>query len=91
MEYAQVIGGALNIRRDSDQSSDRIALIPNGTNIAVLEKGSVWCKAVYNEYTGYVMTRFLKFESDSDEDKVTLTLSRTTANDLLNALQLSLK
>ncbi len=90
MEYATVIGGTLNIRSDTDVKSSRIAQIPNNTVIAVLEKGTVWCKIVYNAYEGYVMTKFLKFESDSDDEQVTITLSRLTAQEILNALQLSL-
>jgi len=90
MEYATVIGGSLNMRTDSDIKSSKITSIPNGSNIAVIEKGSVWCKAVYNAYTGYVMTKFLKFESESDSESITLSISKDAANELLNALKLSL-
>lgn len=90
VEYATVIGGSLNMRKDSDQKADKITSIPNGSKVAVIEKGSVWCKAVYNAYTGYVMTKFLKFESDSEDDKVTLILSRTCAKEIYEALKLSL-
>jgi uncharacterized protein YraI len=90
MEYATVIGGNLNMRVDCDTSAQRITQIPNGATIAVIEKGSVWCKAIYNSYEGYVMKKFLKFESDSDDDMITLTLSRACAEDLYKALTLSL-
>lgn len=89
MEYATVIGGKLNMRTDCDPSAQRITQIPNGATVAVLEQGEVWCKVVYSSYTGYVMKKFLSFESDSD-DTVTLTLSRTCAEDLYKALTLSL-
>ena len=89
MEYATVIGGKLNMRVDCDPSAQRITQIPNGSTVAVLEQGEVWCKVVYNSYTGYVMKKFLSFESDSD-DSITLTLSRTCAEDLYKALTLSL-
>ena len=64
--------------------------IPAGTRIAVTEKGDEWCKAVYNEYTGYVMTKFLSFESTSDDSNIMISLSRDTALALYEALKLSL-
>ena len=51
MMYAKVINGSLNMRRDTNTESERIVLIPNGSRIAIIEKGAVWAKAVYNEYT----------------------------------------
>ena len=90
MEYATVIGGKLNMRVDCDPSAQRITQIPNGSTVAVIEQGSIWCKVVYNSYEGYVMKKFLSFESDSDDDTVTLTLSRACAEDLYKALTLSL-
>ena len=91
MDYATVINGNLNMREDCDANSRRVTLIPNGATIAITEEGAVWCKAVYNSYSGYVMKKFLKFESDSEDDTVTLTLSRACAEDLYNALTLSLE
>lgn len=89
MQYATVIGEVLTIHLSDSFESDRIAQIPNGANVAVLNKNDNWCKIVYNEYTGYVMTKFLKFESDSD-DKVTVTLSQDIAEEVYEALKLSL-
>lgn len=89
MEYAVVIGGSLDMRRDSDIKADKITSIPSGSKIAVIEKGKFWCKAAYNAYTGYVMTQYLQFESDSG-DKVAITLSRTCANEVYKALKFSL-
>jgi len=89
MEYATVIGGKLNMRTDCDPQAQRITQIPNGATVAIIEEGAVWCKVVYNSYTGYVMKKFLSIESDSDET-VTLTLSRTCAEELYKALKLSL-
>lgn len=89
MEYAKVIGGSLNMREDTDIKSNRITSIPNGSDVAVLEKGLVWCKVVYNAYTGYVMAQFLKFEGDSD-DNVTISISKEAAKELYDALKLSL-
>ena len=97
MSYAKVINGSLNMRQESSLNSSKITLIPNGARIAVLEKGVVWCKAAYNQYTGYVMTKYLQFEKnenldDSHEevDTVSITLDRETAILLYKALKTSL-
>lgn len=90
MEYAKVIGGNLNMREDTDTKSNRITSIPNGSVVAVLEKGLAWCKVVYNEYTGYAMTKFLNFESDSN-DTIAISLSNECAKELYDALKLSLE
>lgn len=91
VEYATVTGGSLNMRNEKSVSSTKLASIPSGTRIAVTEHGSDWCKAIYNNYTGYVMTKYLNFESDGNEkNKITINLSRDTANALYEALKLSL-
>ena len=90
MEYAKVIGGNLNMRRDSDIKADKITSIPSGSNVAIIEKGTVWCKVAYNQYTGYCMVKYLEFESDSDNDTITISISRECAEELFKALKLSL-
>ena len=95
MMYAKVINGSLNMRRDTNTESERIVLIPNGSRIAIIEKGAVWAKAVYNEYTGYVMIKYLHFEEESssedDVEMVTITVPRDVALSLYEALKTSLK
>ena len=91
MEYAIVTGGFLNMRSDKDTNSTRITRIPNKSNVAVIEKEPDWCKVVYNEYTGYVMAKFLEFESDSENEKITISISKDCAKELYDALKLSLK
>ena len=90
MEYATVIGGTLNMREDTDIKSNRITGIPNGSNVAVIEKGLVWCKVIYNAYTGYAMTKFLQFDSEGEDELVTICLSKESADELYEALKLSL-
>lgn len=89
LETAKVIGGTLNMRKEKNTNSLRITAIPSGAMVAVTEKGNEWCKVAYNENTGYVMTKFLSFESEESE-KITLVLERTTAKALYEALKLSL-
>ena len=90
MENATVVGGNLNMRADTDTKSNRITIMPNGANVAVLEKGAVWCKIVYNEYTGYAMTRYLEFDSEGEDEAITICISKKTAKELIEALKLSL-
>lgn len=90
MEYATVVGGSLNLRQETDTKSTRITSIPNGSTVAVIEKGTEWCKIVYNAYTGYVMAKFLQFSSESDDDLVTISVSKESATEMYEALKLSL-
>ena len=55
--------GPLNLRKSPTTNSNRIASIPNGTVIEVLDVDGDWAKATYNEKTGFVMTKFLRIES----------------------------
>jgi len=90
MEYATVIGGSLNMRSDTDIKSNRITSIPNGSTVAILEKGLVWAKVVYNAFTGYVMVKYLKFDSESEDEVITISISKSCASELYEALKLSL-
>ena len=90
VEYATVTGGSLNLRKAKSTSSDKLTSIPSGTKVAIVEHEDEWCKVVYNQYTGYAMTKFLKFESGGDDSNVTITLSRENALALYEALKLSL-
>ncbi|MBQ9196297.1 MAG: SH3 domain-containing protein [Clostridia bacterium] len=55
--------GPLNLRKSPTTNSNRIASIPNGTTIEILDIDGEWAKATYNEKTGFVMTKFLRIES----------------------------
>ena len=90
VDYATVKGGSLNLRASKSTSSTKLAIIPDGTKISIVEKNSDWCKVVYGQLTGYVMTKYLTFESESDDKKVTITLSYEDALALYEALKLSL-
>jgi len=87
---AIVKGGSLNLRSSKSTSSTRLTTIPNGSKIDVVEKGTDWCKVTYGLNTGYVMTKYLEFESGSEDTTVSITLSREHALALYEALKLSL-
>jgi SpoIID/LytB domain protein len=65
--YARVntVSGSLNLRASASSTAAVLITIPQGTVIPVYEKGSQWCRAGYNGRTGYVMTNYLVFISDS--------------------------
>ena len=93
MLYAQVENGNLNMRQEPNTNAAKLTLIPNGSRIGISNKGNVWSKAIYNQYTGYVMTKFLKFEDEESEqttDMITITLKRDIAEALYEALKFSL-
>lgn len=90
VEYANVIGGTLNIRAKKSTSSNRLTTVPNGTRVVVTEHGDDWCKVVYNSFTGYAMTKYLNFESGGEDNNISITLTRETALALYEALKLSL-
>ena len=69
MGRAKVIGGVLNLRTAPNTNSNRIAGIPDGTEIQVIKKeNDEWCYIDYNGQTGYVMAKFLSFIEDKKEE-----------------------
>ena len=54
-------GGSLNLRERASANARVLCTIPQNEVLPVLEKGSAWCKTVYQGYAGYVMTKFLSF------------------------------
>lgn len=54
--------GSLNLRTAPDGNSDVLTTIAPNTQVTLLEKGTEWCLVSYQEYTGYVMSRFLTAE-----------------------------
>ncbi len=55
--------GSLNLRAAASDTAKVLRTIPQYETIAILEKGSTWCKTTYGGYTGYVMTKYLLFLS----------------------------
>ncbi len=59
--YVTTSGGSLNLRQYAQTNAKVLTTIPNGTQLVITERGSNWCAASYNGYSGYVMTSFLTF------------------------------
>ena len=56
-------GGGLNLRAYAETNAKVLAVIPNGTQIIVTTRLSVWSAVTYNGISGYVMTGYLDFGS----------------------------
>ena len=61
--YVQTDSGSLNLREQPGSGSAVLRTIPRGGMLMVLSYGDPWCQVSYAGVTGYVMTKFLKFDS----------------------------
>lgn len=53
-------GGVLNVRAQTDASSESLAKIPNGTPVVVLRSVAGWAFVNYNSVQGWVNAKFLE-------------------------------
>lgn len=74
--YARVTteSGTLNLRKRASSTATIITTIPRHEVIEVVSKGGTWTKVIYKDEIGYVMTTFLTFienvqEEEPDEDE----------------------
>lgn len=75
-------GGTLNIRDIPSAKGNKIGIIPNGENVAILEKTDPkWWKIQYNGISGYCSTDYLK-----ENEIVEIKLERSAAFALCQAL-----
>ncbi len=61
--WVNTASGSLNLRQQPDGGSRVLTTIPRGASISVLAYGDEWCAVRYRDTEGYVMTRFLRFET----------------------------
>ena len=57
---AEVIDGALNLRKSKSTNAERIAQIPEGATVLVTEEDGDWSRVTYRGMEGYVMNKYLK-------------------------------
>ncbi len=60
--YVQTASGTLNLRESPSAGSCVLAEIPRGRQLSISLFNEAWAKTVYNGQTGYVMTRYLRYE-----------------------------
>ncbi len=60
--------GMLNLRIEPKTGSGIIARIPPGEDVAVEQYGNEWTQVTWNGMSGYVMTTFLSFDEQPDNE-----------------------
>ena len=91
MTEAKVVNGALNLRAGESTTSARIALIPEGEIVQVIEMGEIWSRVTYGDKSGYVMTKYLDTNVGEKVSKLMISIPRDCAVALYEALKYSLK
>ena len=74
--WVSTSGGSLNLREAARSGAAVLTTIPNGTQLSVTQRGSIWCAVIYHGRSGYVMTEFLRFAA-SPTSAPTVTVSPT--------------
>lgn len=59
--------GPLNLRASDSVQSAVLTTVPRGLRVSVLARGDAWCFIRYNGQTGYVMSKYLRFEEAPSE------------------------
>ena len=80
-------GNPVKLRPTASTSQPYVVKIPVGTTVFVLEKGEEWSRITALGKTGYIMTKFLRF-NDGSQAFVTLTLPADVASALRDALNM---
>lgn len=62
--------GGLNLRQQPSQTAVILTLIPQYSQIDVLEYGQNWSKVIWRDLTGYVMSSYLTIKSSDGESGV---------------------
>lgn len=57
-------GSTVNMRISSDLKSKVVAQVSVGSIVDVTNKGTEWSYIKYNSFTGYMMTKYLRFAED---------------------------
>lgn len=63
--YVETVSGSLNLRETASASARVMKAIPRGAALEVLSRGTDWCQVTYGSLTGFVMTKFLRFDESS--------------------------
>ena len=93
-------GSTVNLRKHQDRGSALVDRIPIGETVILEYQGEEWSRVRYKSKTGYVMTEFLKFgedkenqigaetqsEADTGVETVTVCLSRGQVETLVSLL-----
>lgn len=82
-------GNPVNLREDPSTRNPYIAKIPDGDAVEVLESADGWATVRWNGQRGYMMSQFIQstaMEEEQPGEAVTITLSKSAAEELYKAL-----
>ena len=81
-------GGDVNLREEKSTRSARITAVPFGAEVQKLSDEGEWSRVMYDRYTGYMMTKFLRDKPVSSTTPVTGSTTNIdgTAKEKLKAL-----
>lgn len=88
-------GETVNMRQRPAQNAPLVIRVPIGAPVQVVERADGWCKIRYDEYTGYMMERFLTADGETEnhaaaEATLHVQLPASVAEALLEALNQSI-
>lgn len=92
-EHAVVLMDQVNLMSQPMKNATYLTRIDKGSTVLVLEKeDKLWWKVQYDDYIGYIKSKFLKSESANDDYiDIMISLPRDCAIALYDALRFSLK
>ncbi len=85
------VSGSLNLRSEAGTGSRILATLPKGAQVQVLAKGAEWTAVRYAGCDGFVMTRYLAFQtgvSEKDESDTGISVGKAQINTLSGSLNL---
>lgn len=89
---AKVLFDGTPLMSQPSRDSDVLTVLNRSDVVAVFEKTNLlWWKVAYNEFTGYVYTKYLTSENDNELGDTVISIPRDCALALLKALEFALK
>ena len=88
---AKVVGGALNVRAEPSKESARIAQLPNGSVVTVLETVGSWCEITCDDITGYVLSGYLREVQAPQENDGMITIPKKDLQEIYEKIGKLLK
>ena len=57
----------VHLRQAANVSSKTLSVIPKGNSIQVIDCNNTWCEVTYNDFTGYVSSKLITHDTNSDD------------------------
>lgn len=75
-------GSTVNMRLEARATAKILKQVPIKTTVTVVEYGAEWTKIIYDNTTGYMMTKFLRTKEDDD----VIVVSRKKLQEIYNMI-----